>query len=356
MSLRGANFGSAGISAAMGEPANAVSVKPANERRDGFVTTLYRAGVHVAEIAQQADVCVKTVRNIARRAGLPPRNRPRPERDAEILSRYVAGDPVASIAADTGVAQSRVRAVAQRAGVPPRTGWHRRYPLDERAFDKPTAVGWWLIGLLAADGSINEREHRVSLCQTLDDADVLYAFYDYVGCPERPITILNLSKAARERQLKRRPAAEARIFSKRIVEVLGSHGIVARKTATLAMSPEASREPAVWLGLLDGDGSVGIYRDGTLPRVRFSGTRRLMEQCERFWRQTLEYAEPRPAATPDRKGLWQFSLCGRKARSAAGLLIAASPISLLRKRAILAEIAAWEPQRVLCAEHARSIV
>lgn len=54
-----------------------------------------------------------------------------------------------------------------------------------------------------------------------------------------------------------------------------------------------------------------------------------MEQCEAFWRETLPYSGPQPAATPHRKGLWQFSLCRR------------------RKRAILAEIAAYRPNKVL---------
>jgi hypothetical protein len=340
----------------MGEASIPVGIEPATVPRHELVTALYRDGVPVAEIARRAHVCVKTVRNVARRAGLPPRNPPRPERDAEILARYVAGHPVASIALDSGVSQSRVRAVAERAGVPPRTGWQRRYPLNELAFDEPTDVGWWLIGLLAADGSIHEREHRVSLCQTLDAIDVLHAFYEYVGCPDRPLTMLRLSPAAEQRQLSRRPAAEARIFSKRIVEALGRHGVVARKTHTLLLGPEAVRQPAVWLGLLDGDGSVGIYRGGREPRVRFAGTRRLMEQCEAFWREALPYWDPRPAATPHRKGLWQFSLVRAKARAAARILLASSTRSLLRKRALLAEIATWEPDRDLCRTDSLSIV
>jgi hypothetical protein len=336
-----------------GYPAAAGS---AREQRDRLVCALYQDGLPVAEIAARAGVCVKTVRNVARRAGLPRRNAPQPERDAAILARYMAGDPVAVIAADHGVGSSRVRIVAERAGVAPRSGWQRRYPIREHAFDHPTATGWWLIGLLAADGSIHAKEHRVSLCQTLDDADVLYAFYDYVGCPDRPLTILNLSKAARERQYKRRPAAEARVFSKRIVEALGRHGVVPRKSATLELSAEACREPAAWLGLLDGDGSVAIYRNGRLPRVRFSGTRRLMEQCEEFWRHTLPYSASRPAATPHRKGLWQFSLHGPKARKAAAVLLGATSISLVRKRALLTQIAGWEPVEGLCPDHTRSIV
>ena len=333
----------------MGEAGSTVGAKT-SELRHELVVELYRNGVPVADIAQRASVCVKTVRNVARRAGLPPRNPPQPKRDLEILARYVAGDPVASIAADKGVSQSRVRVVAERAGVPARSGWQRRYPLDEQAFNKPTDVGWWLIGLLAADGSIHQPENRVTLCQTLDDADVLHAFYEYVGCPERPLTILRLSAAAEQRQLPRRPAAEARIFSRRIVEALARHGVVAGKTATLVLGPEAARRPAVWLGLLDGDGSVGVYRGGREPRVRFTGTRRLMEQCEAFWRETLPYSDSRPAATPHHRGLWQFSLCRAKARDAARVLLASSERSLRRKRELLAEIAAWEPNGALCSD------
>jgi hypothetical protein len=326
---------------------HSADVRPARTLRHELIAELYREGLPVVDIAQRAGVCIKTVRNVARRAGLPPRNPSQPERDDEILARYVAGEPVGSIARDCGVSQSRIRVVAARAGVPPRKGWQRLYPLDENAFDEPTETGWWLIGLLAADGSIHESEHRVSLCQTVDDADVLHAFYEYVGCPERPLTFLNLSEAAQARQFSRRPAAEARIFSKRIVKALARHGVVPRKTATLVLSPDAARRPAVWLGLLDGDGSVGIYRGGREPRVRFSGTRRLMEQCEEFWREILPYSGRQPAASRHRKELWQFSLCGTKARAAAGTLLRASPKSLSRKRAILAEIAACEPSEVL---------
>jgi hypothetical protein len=321
-----------------------------------LIARLYRDGLPVGEIAHRAGVCTKTVRNVARRAGLPRRNPPRPELDAQILRRYRAGDPVAVIAAENGVAPSRVRLVAERAGVPPRQGWQRQYPIREDAFDSPTDIGWWLIGLLAADGSINDREHRVSLSQTLVGVDVLRAFYDYVGCPNRPLTLLKLSQAARQRQLSRSPAAEARVFSKQIVLALRQHGVVPRKTATLELSFEASKKPAVWLGLLDGDGSVGIYRRGRLPRVRFTGTRRLMEQCEEFWRQALPYGRSRPGATPHRGGLWQFSLQCTKAAEAARILLASSPISLRRKRELLAEIAAWEPRGGLCPDETGSIV
>jgi hypothetical protein len=328
----------------------------AQAERHALIAALYREGVPIVEIAQRANVCAKTVGNVARRAGLPLRNPPQPERNAAILASYQAGDLVAGIAADHGVRPSNVRTLAARAGVPPRAGWQRRYPIDEQAFDQPNAAGWWLIGLLAADGSIHERENRISLCQTLEDADVLHAFYAYVGCPDRPLTMLKLSESARARQLPRRPAAEARVFSKHIVQALRRHGVVPRKTATLELSREAMERPGVWLGLLDGDGSVGIYRNGREPRVRFSGTRRLMEQCEEFWRTTLQFEGSRPGAHPHAKGLWEFTLVNQKACTAAKILLTSSPISLRRKRVLLAEIATWKPKGVLCPDQRRTIV
>jgi hypothetical protein len=322
-----------------------VEQNPRNEngrnhsQRDALILDSYRSGAPVADIAREAGVCVKTVRNVARRAGLEPRHAPQPLRDAEALARYQAGEPLAAIAGDLGIGRSQLRRVAARAGVPPRRGWQRRYPLDETVFERPTPVGWWLIGLLAADGSIHDREHRVSLCQTVADADVLYAFLDYVGCPDRPLTMLNLSAEAASRQLPRRPAAEARIFSARICASLARHGIVPRKTASLALSDEAAGRAAVWLGVLDGDGSVGFSRGGTTPRITFSGSARLMAQCERFWRGALAYDRPRPAVRQHARHLWTYRLTDAKAKAGAQILLAASPVSMKRKRQLLEQVA-----------------
>jgi ribosomal protein S14 len=310
--------------------------------RDRLIVDRYIAGVPVVQIADEAGVCRKTVRNVARKAGVPPRTLTKPERNARALALYKAGMAVQTITTELGIGRSQLRKIAARAGIPPRRGWQRRYPLNEEAFEQPSPIGWWLVGLLAADGSIHEPEHRVSLCQTLDDADVLHAFLDYVGCPDRPLAMLKLSPEAAARQFPRRPAAEARIFSARICASLARHGIVPRKTSTLTLSEEAARKAAVWLGLLDGDGTVGIYRDGNRgrPTITFTGTSTVMGQCERFWRGVLGYSSPRPAATPHSRRLWTFRLYGAHAVTAARLLLTASPVSMNRKRRVLEQVAA----------------
>ena len=297
----------------------------------------------IAAIAEQEGVCLKTVRNIARRRGIPRRRPDQRERDARIVKRYVAGERVASIAESEDVTTPYVRAVARRHGVPPRSGWQRRYPLDETAFDVPSPVGWWLVGLLAADGCIHAREHRVSLAQRTADADVLTAFLAYVSSP-RPLTDLRLTPAAAARAWPRTPAQEARVFSAHMCRALAAHGVVPHKTHRMRFSEQAAAEPAVWLGMFDGDGSGGPQRAAGRPRLDWYGTRTVMEQCSAFWGARLELQTGRPPRViAHAGGLSNVALYGSHAALAARIMLDASPISMDRKRRTLEEIVHYRP-------------
>jgi hypothetical protein len=149
-------------------------------------------------IAEDFGIDRKTVYNVARRAGLPNRHVFDPERTKRILAADEAGVPITQIAETEGVHRTYVRDVAKRAGLPPREGWARMYPLDETAFEEPTPVDWWLVGLLAADGCVRTG-NLISLAQSERDADVLREFLEYVGCPDRPLTELKLSSGAARR-------------------------------------------------------------------------------------------------------------------------------------------------------------
>ena len=289
----------------------------------------------------------KTVYNVARRAGLPNRHRFDPERTKRILGAYEAGEPVKAIVECEGVSPSFVRTVARRAGLSPRRDWRRRYPLDEGAFEKPDAVGWWLIGLIAADGSIQRERNEISLTQREADSDVLHAFFEYVGCPGRPLIELRLSEEAQLRTHVRSRAFSARIYSKRICETLATHGITPRKSKTLELGDEAADEPAVWLGLLDGDGCVSRIGQRGRPRIDFYGTPRVMRQCSSYWSARLSFQRVKaPTVSAHAGGLGRVALHGANAARAAGILLAASPVSLQRKRRSLEAIAAHAPERV----------
>jgi hypothetical protein len=300
----------------------------------------YEAGEEMNAIAEGLGVDRKTVYNVARRAGLPNRHKFDPARTARILKAYEAGTPVHEIASAENVHRTFVRNVARKAGLPPPANSRRRYPLNEDAFDNPTPVGWWLIGLLAADGSVTTG-NLISLSQRASDSDVLRAFFEYVGCPTRPLTHLKLSPEAAQRAWARSPACEARIWSRHIKEVLASHGVTATKTRSLRFGQEAAAKAAVWLGLLDGDGWVSKMTKRGRPEIAFFGTTSVMRQCSNFWGARLDFQRvAAPTVNKHRGGLGAVRLYGANAVRAAEILLAASPTSLQRKRRTLEAIAA----------------
>ena len=299
----------------------------------------YLCGDPIVEIASQEGVDRKTVRNVARRANLPHRVPRQAERNRRILRRYRAGDPVVDIARDERVTSPYNSRLARKSGLPARTAWRRRYPINESAFENPTEIGWWLIGLLAADGSVREQDHRISLSQREEDSDVLHAFLDYVGSGDRPL--VEMRWASRPEWSGTTRYFEARIFSERIARVLAVHGIVPRKSRTLRFSDEAASQPAVWLGLFDGDGSAGLTRNHGRPRIDFYGTPMVMEQCATFWGAQLSFQNAgSPSIIRHAGGLSKVALYGANAARGAELMLASSPVSLKRKRRVLEAIAA----------------
>jgi hypothetical protein len=317
-----------------------VGVSAAQKEKWPEIVRLYQAGELMDEIAARVEVDRKTVYNVARRAGLPNRHRFDPARTTRIIAKYQAGRLTEDIAASENVHRSFVRKVARRAGLPARTNWRRRYPLDESAFDDPTAIGWWLVGLIAADGHIGSRDNLVALTQKEDDADVLHEFLDYLGCPDRPLTELRLSKAAATRTHSRTRAFAARVISKHLCDSLAKYGITPRKTMTLKLSEDAAAQPAVWLGLLDGDGWVSATARKGRPVINFCGAPAVMQQCSAFWGARLRFQRvPAPTVRAHAGELRWVAIHGANATRAARILLASSPVSLRRKRRILESIA-----------------
>jgi hypothetical protein len=269
----------------------------------------YETGEEMKAIAEDLGIDQKTVYNVTRRAGLPRRHVFDQERRDRIIAAYKAGVPPTQIAEREGVTRNYVRDLARKAGLPPRKDWARKYTIDETAFDEPTSVGWWLIGLLAADGHIGVRDNLVALTQTERDIDVLHAFLAYLDCHARPLIELRLSADAASRSHPHQRAFEARVQSKYLCTTLAQYCITPRKTKSLVLSDTAAEEPAVWLGILDGDGWVS--------------------RCGQRGRPYRHKGE-----------LHGMKLYGANAIRAARLLLGSSAVSLQRKRRTLAEIAA----------------
>lgn len=305
--------------------------------RHARIARRYSDGDPIAEIAKTEGVDRKTVRNVARRAGLPLRRPPRAERNSRIVRDYEAGSRVGEIAMREGVRPSYVSGLLTKAGISRRPD-RRRYPLDENAFDHLDPIGWWLVGLLAADGSINPTEHRISLAQRYEDRGVLEAFLEYVGSLGRPLTEIR----GREGGWSKPDALylEARVYSAHMCEVLSRHGIVPGKTRSMRFGPEAAVEPAVWLGLLDGDGSILVKPPCGETRIDFFGAAPAMDQCAEFWGALLRFrGRRRPTVIQHARHLFKVSLYSQNAVQAARVLLDSTPTSMARKRHKLEQIA-----------------
>lgn len=175
--------------------------------------------------------------------------------------------------------------------------------------------------------------------QRTSDEDVLRAFFNYVGCPSRPLTMIRTKSEWSNGGEYR----EARIYSEHICAALDLHGIKPRKSLTLRLSEKAASEPAVWLGILDGDGSCGSTRHHGIPRIDFFGSWPLMEQCSAFWgnRLSLQTGKP-PSVVAHAGGLAKVALYGTNAAAAARMLLESTPLSMKRKRLTLEQIAAYK--------------
>lgn len=327
--------------------------KPRNRRysypsraRDLRIADRYRSGEPIKAIAVSENVNVKTVTNVACRLQLSRRRPDQKERNMRVVSRYESGELLSEIAADEGMSTQAIRAVAKRAGVPPRRNWQRRYPINEQAFDDPTPVGWWLIGLLAADGCVTERDNQITLAQSSAGVDVLRAFFAYVGCPNRPLSEIKPALGASGSPWTKGRHFAASVQSKHLCEVLALHGIVPRKSQTLRLSTTAASQMAVWLGILDGDGTVGLQLGHGRPRIDFVGTQALMTQCSDFWGAHLTFTTGNPPSIQRHAGgLSRVALHGATAGRAARIMLESSPVSLQRKRRILEQIAAVQPSK-----------
>jgi hypothetical protein len=208
----------------------------------------------------------------------------------------------------------------------------RRWPVNHSAFATPLNVeAWYWLGFLAADGNVAGT--RVSFGLAPGSESALRRFTEFMGCPERPLRL-----SANGRQL------IAEVHSRPVVDDLARHGVVPRKTWSLEVSSEAAREPAFWLGHLDGDGSVVLGQTG-VPRIQYVGTRTLMEQLSGFLADKVLNRQPSVHRHSRTGMLWQVKVGGDSARLLAAALLHSYPSSLETKRSKLTAAAAYVSRR-----------
>jgi len=143
--------------------------------------------------------------------------------------------------------------------------------LSEEAFDVVTPESAYWLGFLMADGAIHAaaKESAVSLVLSRRDREHVEAFLRFMGDDGRQITDTDSNNAS-----------GVKLRSKRLVSVLESYGVTARKSLTARALRGLDGSAHFWRGVVDGDGSFGVSKNS--PYLSQAGSGALIEQFRRF--------------------------------------------------------------------------
>jgi hypothetical protein len=252
------------------------------------------------------------------------------EERAQLPARYLAGESSGALAKSLSVTDVAILNHLKKMGVDRRDPSlaRREYPLWDAAFSTRTPEAMYWIGFLMADGCVHD-ESKVTVGLARRDRRHLEKLRSYLRTDSRPIQYVPQNRSH-----------VFKIHSRRIVSDLAHYGITPRKSLTAHAQNGADSHPAFWLGVLDGDGSIGTSK-GRL-RARFYGTPTLMRQLTRFLVVLGVQGRGRNLHLKvhvRRDGLGEVGLLGARAKNLLQLLYESSPVWLDRKKARAVKLA-----------------
>lgn len=251
-----------------------------------------------------------------------------PSIQRDIIAWYSAGHSARATGALVGVSATTVSRVLKRHGVVARTvGEARtRHTLRHDAFDVLTPDAAYWCGFLFADGSIGRRSGQpdVSVALTASDRAHLEKFRSFLGSTH---TITSLS-ARRHGDYMSRPAVRFSVRSQRLADRLCELG---RYGVPLDRQLADSRD--FWRGVVDGDGTVGVYSGGACCKV--VGSERLMRGFADF---IGDLAAPRKVSVRPHRSIYQVSTGWSVAERVVLRLYGGTATSLERKAVAAAKI------------------
>lgn len=269
--------------------------------------------------------------------------RPNPftaEQEAEIIRLYASWTSTHSIANAMNTWRTNITRRIKDAGINLRARKERCPGLAIRhdAFSsvplEPEAAYW--IGFLMADGYVSCKgkygTEYVSLCLSRCDHDHVVLFKKFLGSDHKLIY-----KSARDHDgISTKATVTLTFSSTQIANDLASYGVTPQKSFTAKVSEALENDRDFWRGVIDGDGSLGIYRRGQYkprPLIQMAGSPFLVRQFAAFASAFGTAAKPVLA-----KGLWRLAVWCSPAIRLIRHLYEGSCRSLSRKQAIAMEI------------------
>jgi hypothetical protein len=290
------------------------------------------AGESLTSIAASYGVSRQAIRGLLRRRGVPPRSVAKLAEPARIeaVRQYRAGLSLTEVAKNFGLTEPGMRGLLLRRGVVLRRTIHT---LRHDAFDLLTPEASYWLGFLFADGCVAYRPGhlpQISVGLAQCDREHLVSLRAFLG-----------STSSISAPSPTHGSCQLSVRSTRLAERLVALG---RYEGPIGERLDESRD--FWRGVVDGDGSIGIYRRpapraSAFPQFRLVGSKRLLEAFAAFLlRHEIASLSVRPHKTIYTIG----TTCG-PAKRIVTLLYAEAASALPRKALIAAKIMSgvWRP-------------
>lgn len=302
------------------------------------IVTMYRGGDSTYVIAERLRMDRGTVSKMLREQGVPVRGVPKltaEQRDSTV-PLYAEGLSTGQIAARFGVSAVSIRSALIRRGVLMRDVRARqiRCALRHDAFADLTSEALYWCGFIFTDGCVTGKP---GLAATKISVEIIAGDYQHIV---KLRAFLGSTHAIRSRPARvfrgpsngktytGRPQCSLAVQSDEIAERLLSLG---RYEGPLSPVLAASRD--FWRGAVDGDGTVGLYRDRRRPSapaypfITLYGQRRLVDPYVAF---LAANGFPGRGVYPI-SSLFQSPATGQPARQIIGLLYKDALVALDRK-------------------------
>ncbi len=177
------------------------------------------------------------------------------------VALYASGLGGEEIGRRLGVAGCSIRSVLSVRGVNRREQsqaqrLHTGHTLNESVFGTLNEESEYWLGFLAADGAVVNR--TVALVLHERDERHLEKFRRFVGGSQAIV---------KPREDTRRYAFQSR----RVADALATYGVTERKSKTLTPTQSLCSSRHFWRGMIDGDGSLGLRKDG-IQRLELCGS------------------------------------------------------------------------------------
>lgn len=178
------------------------------------------------------------------------------------------------IGREVGCSANTVKYHLQKAGVSLRgksnTEFQLKYPTKPEAFDGASAKSQWALGFMAADGNVNARTAQIRIGQSAGNKDFLDALGSHIGHGGLPYFQESTNSYALS------------WTNRRHLSDLARYGVVDNKSLKYHLPDPKLMTWEFLRGYIDGDGTVGVYRNGThrtYLRISWVGSPLFIEQC-----------------------------------------------------------------------------